>query len=178
MLSAAGLAAGKRARRAGVWLLRAQAAEGSWPAADGLGDPIVTALVLRALASAGVGPASDSIKRAARWLASLQRAGSPPAGGGWSGVPGSPAAPTTLATSAVVLALLACGDAESQVAAGRGVAWLARAQRGDGGWDDSPAGEGPVDGLNRASQERGTGPDLERMCQAVEALSRYLSLTV
>lgn len=158
----AGLGASPQARRGVVWLLRAQSADGSWPE-GGDGDVIVTADVVRTLIAAGVQPWKEPIGRAARWLADQQLTGRPLAdgaphgrGAGWSVVPGYAPVPTVTATATVVLALTACGNADSLACAERGVDWLASTQGDDGGWE--------------GAQDR----CMTSICHVIEALSSYL----
>ncbi|MCC3772766.1 prenyltransferase/squalene oxidase repeat-containing protein, partial [Streptomyces sp. UNOC14_S4] len=130
----------RRARRRAVrFLLRHQAADGSWPAARGVHRLHGTWCAVRGLRAAGLPTTHDALRRAAEWLRSVQRAD-----GGWgehhSGclegryVEHSESQPVS--TAWAVLALL---DAEGpqDAAAERGVRWLCRWQGEDGTWEQS-----------------------------------------
>jgi squalene-hopene/tetraprenyl-beta-curcumene cyclase len=97
-----------------------------------------TGAVVPALVAAGVPVGSDAVRRAVRWLESVQNED----GGwgedcrsyddaSWSGRGASTASQTAWA----LLALEAAGERRSE-AVGRGVEWLVRGQRADGTWDE------------------------------------------
>jgi len=137
MLSEEGLAGDPRVARARDWLLRAQESDGSWFGRWGANHLYGTGAAVPALVKAGVSPAAPSIRRAVRWLESVQNED-----GGWGedlrsyrdarwrGRGSSTASQTAWA----LLALLAAG--ERGEATLRGIAWLGRRQRPDGGWDE------------------------------------------
>ncbi len=137
MLAEAGLADDPRARAARDWLLRAQEPDGSWFGRWGANHVYGTGAVVPALVAAGVKPASPPIRRAVHWLESVQNED----GGfgedlrsyvdpGWRGSGAS----TPSQTAWALLALLAAGQRGEVVE--RGIAWLVRAQRADGGFDE------------------------------------------
>jgi squalene-hopene/tetraprenyl-beta-curcumene cyclase len=177
-----GLGSGKRARGYVVWLLRAQRADGSW--ADGLqaDDVIVTSKAVLSLLAAGVLPAKPQLRLARCWLADQQFPD-----GGWSAWGRSgpfetsryvTLEPSTTATAFSIQAMLASGDADAAGSARRGIGWLARKQRDDGGWDEVPSSERGAEPLPFA----GAGTDhndvfLRTTCCAVQALSGYLRFT-
>ncbi len=123
-----------------AYLLREQEADGSWFGRWGTNYIYGTWSVLCALNAAGLAPEHPAMTRACDWLVSVQRED-----GGWGEDEESYAdAPhgrftesTPSQTAWAVLALLAGGRAE-HAATARGVAWLARAQKDDGEWDELP----------------------------------------
>jgi squalene-hopene/tetraprenyl-beta-curcumene cyclase len=138
-LAAAGLGAGRAARRGVAWLLRAQEPDGSWFGRWGANYVYGTGAVVPALIAAGVLPEKPCIRRAVTWLVSHQNSD----GGwgedlrsytdpGWAGRGESTASQTAWA----LLALLAAGGEEATTSAKRGVEWLVAAQRPDGTWDE------------------------------------------
>jgi squalene-hopene/tetraprenyl-beta-curcumene cyclase len=145
-------------RRAVVWLLKAQEADGSWFGRWGANYVYGTGAVLPALIAAGVRPEKPCIRRAVAWLEERQnddggwgedlRSYDDP---GWSGTGASTASQTAWA----LIGLLAAGvtsagvtSAGEAAAAGtrpaappskavqRGMAWLVDHQRQDGTWDE------------------------------------------
>ncbi|MDI2125284.1 squalene--hopene cyclase [Yinghuangia seranimata] len=119
------------------WLLRNQEADGSWFGRWGANYIYGTGAVVPALVLAGVDPRHSAVRRAVRWLHSIQN----PDGGwgedlrsyadkGWSGRGDSTASQTAWA----LLALLAAGERGAGVE--RGVRWLAEHQNDEGGWDE------------------------------------------
>ncbi len=170
-LAAAGLGAGRAARRGVAWLLRNQEPDGSWFGRWGANYIYGTGAVVPALIAAGVLPGKPCIRRAVSWLVAHQN----PDGGwgedlrsytdpGWAGRGTSTASQTAWA----LLALLAAGGEEALASADRGVAWLVATQRPDGTWDEP--------------QFTGTGfpgdfyinYHLYRLVFPVSALGRYL----
>jgi squalene-hopene/tetraprenyl-beta-curcumene cyclase len=125
-------------RRGVAWLLEAQEADGSWFGRWGVNHVYGTGAVVPALVAAGVAPDDPVIRRAVAWLAAHQN---PDGGWGedirsytdasWIGRGESTASQTGWA----LLALHAAGEAHAD-AANRGLLWLARTQREDGGWDE------------------------------------------
>lgn len=138
-LAACGQARARPARRGVAWLLRAQEPDGSWFGRWGSNYVYGTGAVVPALIAAGVLPGKPAIRRAVAWLIDHQN---PDGGWGedmlsytdraWAGRGESTASQTAWA----LLALLAAGGTDALEAAGRGVTWLARAQRPDGSWDE------------------------------------------
>ncbi|GII66087.1 squalene-hopene cyclase [Sphaerisporangium krabiense] len=124
-------------RRAVVWLLKAQEADGSWFGRWGANHVYGTGAVVPALVAAGVRPESACVRRAVAWLRDHQNED-----GGWGEDLRSyddPAwigrgASTASQTAWALLALLAAGDRSEAV--DRGVRWLVETQRPDGTWDE------------------------------------------
>ncbi|HEU5160469.1 MAG TPA: squalene--hopene cyclase [Streptosporangiaceae bacterium] len=131
-------------RRAVVWLLKAQEADGSWFGRWGANHVYGTGAVLPALIAAGVRPEKPTIRRAVAWLEERQnddggwgedlRSYDDPA---WIGRGESTASQTAWA----LIGLLAAGEggaagAEPSKAVERGVGWLVEHQRRDGTWDE------------------------------------------
>jgi squalene-hopene/tetraprenyl-beta-curcumene cyclase len=137
MLSVLGLGAGEAARRGVRWLIENQEPGGSWFGRWGVNHVYGTGAALPALIAAGVDPASECICRAVAWLETHQNED-----GGWGEDPRSYDDPswigrgpsTASQTAWALLALHATG--EPSPALERGVQWLLRTQRADGGWDE------------------------------------------
>ena len=138
MLAHEGQASGRACRRGVRWLLDHQEADGSWFGRWGANYVYGTGAVVPALVAAGVPVSAPAIRRAVRWLTGHQN---PDGGWGedlrsyrepsWAGRGESTASQTAWA----LLALIAAGERDSEVAA-RGVRWLADTQRPDGTWDE------------------------------------------
>jgi squalene-hopene/tetraprenyl-beta-curcumene cyclase len=137
MLSVLGLGAGEAARRGVRWLIENQEPGGSWFGRWGVNHVYGTGAALPALIAAGVDPASECVRRAVAWLETHQNED-----GGWGEDPRSYDDPswigrgpsTASQTAWALLALHATG--EPSPALERGVQWLLRTQRADGGWDE------------------------------------------
>jgi squalene-hopene/tetraprenyl-beta-curcumene cyclase len=120
------------------WLLREQEADGSWFGRWGANYVYGTGHVLPALVAAGLPPDHAAIRRGAAWLEGVQN---DDGGWGedlrsyddaaWSGRGESTASQTAWA----LWGLHAAGEADGD-AARRGVEFLVRTQRDDGGWDE------------------------------------------
>jgi squalene-hopene/tetraprenyl-beta-curcumene cyclase len=125
-------------RRGVAWLLDAQEADGSWFGRWGVNHVYGTGAVVPALVEAGVAPDDPVIRRAVAWLEAHQNAD-----GGWGEDIRSYTDPswigrgdsTASQTGWALLALHAAGEARG-AAGRRGLEWLARTQRADGGWDE------------------------------------------
>ncbi|MFA1551468.1 squalene--hopene cyclase [Actinomadura chokoriensis] len=168
-LSGEGLAGTTVVKRAVVWLLKAQEADGSWFGRWGANHVYGMGGVVPALIAAGVRPDKPAIRRAVAWLERHQNAD-----GGWGEDLRSYDDPswvgrgesTASQTAWALLALLAAGERSAAVDAG--VRWLVRAQRPDGNWDED--------------QFTGTGfpgdfyinYHLYRLVFPISALGRYL----
>jgi squalene-hopene/tetraprenyl-beta-curcumene cyclase len=137
MLAHEGLADTAACRRGVQWLLDAQEPDGSWFGRWGANYVYGIGAVVPALVAAGIDPDDERIQRAAQWLHRHQNGD----GGwgedlrsyddrAWAGRGESTASQTAWA----LMALIAAGDSSSAVDAG--IAWLARTQRPDGGWDE------------------------------------------
>ncbi|MER7541528.1 squalene--hopene cyclase [Actinomadura sp.] len=168
-LAKEGLAESTVVKRAVVWLLKAQEADGSWFGRWGANHVYGTGGVVPALIAAGVRPEKPAIRRAVAWLEEHQN---PDGGWGedlrsyddpaWIGRGESTASQTAWA----LLALLAAGERSAAVDAG--VRWLVENQRPDGNWDED--------------QFTGTGfpgdfyinYHLYRLVFPISALGRYL----
>ncbi len=130
-------AGSKTLRRAVVWLLKAQEANGSWFGRWGANHVYGTGAVVPALVAAGVRPEAACVRRAVAWLRDQQNDD-----GGWGEDLRSYTDPawigrgesTPSQTSWALLALLAAGDRSAAV--DRGVGWLVEHQRPDGTWDE------------------------------------------
>ncbi|HZB29184.1 MAG TPA: squalene--hopene cyclase [Streptosporangiaceae bacterium] len=135
-------------RRAVVWLLKAQEADGSWFGRWGANHVYGTGAVLPALIAAGVRPDKPAVRRAVAWLEQRQNDD-----GGWGedlrsyDDPGwvGRGASTASQTAWALIGLLAAGEGGAAGAAPpappsgaveRGVAWLVDHQRQDGTWDE------------------------------------------
>jgi len=119
------------------WLKRDQHAEGSWWGRWGVNHIYGTWSVLCALNAAGVDTANPMVRRAVRWLVSVQNAD-----GGWGESCDSyaldrkghePAPSVASQTAWALLGLMAAGEVDHPAVA-RGVAWLQRRQEEDGLW--------------------------------------------
>jgi squalene-hopene/tetraprenyl-beta-curcumene cyclase len=156
-------------RRGVAYLLREQRADGSWWGRWGVNHVYGTGAVLPALAAAGQDMGAPPARRAVDWLARHQNDD-----GGWGERVESyrdPAwvgrGPSTASQTAwALLALLAASPEHPEVA--RGIGYLARTQREDGGWQERHfTGTGfPADFMIRY--------DLYRNVFPVTALARWV----
>ncbi|WP_433464190.1 squalene--hopene cyclase [Spirillospora sp. CA-128828] len=136
-LAKEGLAESAVVKRAVVWLLKAQEADGSWFGRWGANHVYGTGGVVPALIAAGVRPGKPAIRRAVAWLEAHQNED-----GGWGEDLRSYDDPawigrgesTASQTAWALLALLAAGERSEAVDAG--VRWLVDNQRPDGNWDE------------------------------------------
>ncbi|WBO23001.1 squalene--hopene cyclase [Sphingomonas abietis] len=119
------------------WLKRDQHAEGSWWGRWGVNYIYGTWSVLCALNAAGIDPANGMIRRAVRWLISIQNSD-----GGWGESCDSyaldrkahqPAPSIASQTAWALLGLMAAGEVDHPAVV-RGIAWLERHQAEDGLW--------------------------------------------
>ncbi len=125
-------------RRGVQWLLDNQEKDGSWFGRWGANHVYGTGAVVPALVRAGFKPGHRALRRAVKWLESHQNAD-----GGWGEDLRSYDDPawigrgdsTASQTGWALLALLAV-DRHGTEAVRRGVQYLARTQRADGGWDE------------------------------------------
>ncbi|MBD0338921.1 MAG: squalene--hopene cyclase [Thermoleophilia bacterium] len=120
------------------WLLAEQEADGSWFGRWGANYVYGTGHVLPALVKAGVPPGHPAIRRAVAWLERVQNED-----GGWGEDLRSyddrswagRGASTASQTAWALWGLHAAGEADGE-AARRGIQFLVRTQREDGGWDE------------------------------------------
>ncbi len=127
-------------RRAIQFIRREQEPDGSWFGRWGVNYVYGTMLALRGLEAIGMDNHEPAIQQAAEWIRSVQNPD-----GGWGESCASyddPAlrgnGPSTASQTAwAVLGLLAAGDTRSDCVA-RGIAFLLKAQRKDGSWDEKP----------------------------------------
>ena len=129
-------------RRGVDYLLAEQEEDGSWFGRWGVNHVYGTAAVLPALEAAGFPPDHPAIRRAVAWLEAHQNEDGGfgedcrsydrgEAGLAWRGRGES----TPSQTAWALMALVAAGEAASECAS-RAVAWLARTQKRNGGWDE------------------------------------------
>jgi squalene-hopene/tetraprenyl-beta-curcumene cyclase len=119
------------------WLLEHQEPDGSWFGRWGCNYVYGVGAVVPALVAAGIAPADPAVERAVAWLEEHQNDD-----GGWGEDLRSyredewrgRGTSTPSQTAWALLALLAVDPTTTAVA--RGVAWLLRNQRADGGWDE------------------------------------------
>jgi len=128
----------KRVRRAISFIRKNQETDGSWFGRWGVNYVYGTMQVLRGLEAMGVDNHEPCIQQAAEWIRMYQNTD-----GGWGesclsyddpsakGI--GPSTPSQ--TAWAIMGLLAAGDTRSDAVA-RGIAWLLRTQRKDGGWDE------------------------------------------
>lgn len=138
MMAYEGRADDPRVRRGIDWLLAEQDASGAWFGRWGVNYVYGTGSVVPALVAAGLPATHSAVRRAVRWLESVQNDD-----GGWGedlrsyqdskwiGRGESTASQTAWA----LLALLAAGEDESP-AVTRGITFLTRTQQEDGSWDE------------------------------------------
>jgi squalene-hopene/tetraprenyl-beta-curcumene cyclase len=125
-------------RQAIQFIKKQQEGDGAWFGRWGVNYIYGTFLCLRGLEAAGEDPHEACIQQAAEWLRSIQNAD-----GGWGETVGSYDDPqgrgqgksTASQTAWGILGLLAAGDIRSDSVA-RGIEYLLRTQKPDGGWDD------------------------------------------
>jgi squalene-hopene/tetraprenyl-beta-curcumene cyclase len=126
-----------RMKAALEWLRKDQHPEGSWWGRWGVNYIYGTWSVLCALNAAGVDPANAMVRRAVRWLVTIQNSD-----GGWGESCDSydlarkghePAPSIASQTAWALLGLMAAGEVDHPAVA-RGVAWLERHQAEDGLW--------------------------------------------
>lgn len=139
MLAAEGKAGEEPCRRGLAWLLDAQEADGSWFGRWGANHVYGTGAVVPALVAAGVAADAAPVRAAVRWLADHQNDD-----GGWGEDLRSYRDPawigrgesTPSQTAWALLALLAAGEesAVESAVVDRGIGYLVRTQRPDGGW--------------------------------------------
>jgi squalene-hopene/tetraprenyl-beta-curcumene cyclase len=142
MLAHCGLAQTEACRRGVDWLWKAQEPDGSWFGRWGCNYVYGIGAVVPALVAAGIDPQDARIQRAVRWLRRHQnddggwgedmRSYDDPS---WAGRGTSTASQTAWALMAL-LAVDELQDGHQHESVERGVGWLARTQRSDGGWDE------------------------------------------
>ncbi len=125
-------------KKAIKFVLKEQEADGSWFGRWGVNYIYGTMLVLRGLQAMGIDHHEPYIQQAAEWLRMVQNPD-----GGWGETCGSyddpntrgigPSTPSQTAWS--IMGLLAAGDTRSE-SVQRGILYLLRTQRPDGGWDE------------------------------------------
>jgi squalene-hopene/tetraprenyl-beta-curcumene cyclase len=120
------------------FLRRTQTAEGAWYGRWGVNYLYGTWSVLRALGALGIGLEDPMVRRAVAWLERRQNGD-----GGWGETCDSYAEPAAMGrgpsmpsqTAWALLGLMAAGRRDGAVVE-RGIEYLVRTQRADGGWDD------------------------------------------
>jgi squalene-hopene/tetraprenyl-beta-curcumene cyclase len=125
-------------RKALQFLRDEQEADGSWFGRWGVNYIYGTALVLRGLEAMEVDHHEPMVQQAAEWLRMIQNPD-----GGWGETCGSYDDPSTRGvgpstpsqTAWAIMGLLAAQDTRSDSVA-KGIAYLLRTQRSDGGWDE------------------------------------------
>jgi len=128
----------REVRRAVEFLKREQEQDGSWFGRWGVNYIYGTMLVLRGLESIGMDHHEPCVQNAAEWLRMMQNPD-----GGWGETCGSYDDPNTKGvgpstasqTAWAVMGLLAANDLRSD-SVERGIAYLLKAQRRDGSWDE------------------------------------------
>ncbi|MFY1670990.1 squalene--hopene cyclase [Plantactinospora sp. WMMB334] len=137
-LCAEGLANSIPVRRGVAWLLRHQEADGSWFGRWGANHVYGTGAAVPALIAAGVRPDDPAIVRAVCWLHRRQNAD-----GGWGEDMRSYRDPawrgrgeSTASQTAWALLALHAARSDDSASIRRGLDWLVRTQRPDGGWDE------------------------------------------
>ena len=127
-------------QRGVAYLLKTQEADGSWYGRWGVDYVYGTFLAVRGLRAAGVSDREPAVLRAGEWLRSVQNAD-----GGWGESCESydrntfvAAESTASQTAWAVLGLIASGDAASS-SVRKGIEFLVRTQRDEGGWDEALA---------------------------------------
>ena len=119
-------------------LLRMQERDGSWYGRWGVNHVYGTWSALCGLNAAGLPPAAPPVRRAADWLRRHQNPD-----GGWGedgdsyepGRGGAPSESSASQTAWALLGLMAAGAVDDP-AVDRGLAWLMRHQRAEGGWEE------------------------------------------
>jgi squalene-hopene/tetraprenyl-beta-curcumene cyclase len=137
MLAARGLAAEPACQRGVGWLLEHQEPDGSWFGRWGCNYVYGVGGAVPALVAAGIASSDPAVQRAVAWLEQHQNDD-----GGWGEDLRSyredewrgRGTSTPSQTAWALLALLAVDPTTTAVE--RGVAWLLRNQREDGGWDE------------------------------------------
>lgn len=138
MLAVEGRAADPRTRRGIAWLLAEQESCGAWFGRWGTNYVYGTGSVVPALTAAGFAPAHPAIRRAVRWLESVQNED-----GGWGEDQRSYKDPswagrgasTASQTAWALMALLSAGERDGK-AVERGLTYLVDSQTADGTWDE------------------------------------------
>ncbi|MEU4727305.1 squalene--hopene cyclase [Streptomyces sp. NPDC023588] len=138
MLAFEGRAGDARTRRGIAWLLAEQEPCGAWFGRWGTNYVYGTGSVVPALTAAGLAPGHPAIRRAVRWLESVQNED-----GGWGEDQRSykdpswagKGASTASQTAWALMALLSAGEREG-AAVERGIAYLVQTQQEDGSWDE------------------------------------------
>ncbi|WP_234323581.1 squalene--hopene cyclase [Streptomyces sp. NRRL F-2580] len=138
MLAFEGRSGDARTRRGIAWLLAEQEANGAWFGRWGTNYVYGTGSVVPALVAAGISPGHPAVRRAVRWLETVQNED-----GGWGEDQRSykdpswagKGASTASQTAWALMALLSAGERDGK-AVERGIGYLVETQREDGSWDE------------------------------------------
>jgi squalene-hopene/tetraprenyl-beta-curcumene cyclase len=123
-------------RAGSSWILKKQAADGSWSADWAMRKTYGTMCAVEALVASGVPARHDAIQRAVQWLESAQNQD-----GGWGeDWDAQPAASTVEQTAYALICLANAGVPPDSSSFSRGLDFVLRSQEYDGRWPPSQTG--------------------------------------